>query len=246
MTPVRPGQVMGTDLLLRWVAEGTMLFEEVAARTALREPSHLLGWSRAHVTAHVARNADALVNLLIWARTGVETPMYSSAGQRAVDIEQSARRSGPELRDDLRAADARFAAAAASLPKECWHAPIRTARGRRVPASEVPWMRAREVWVHAVDLDAGPTFANIPRPVAAALTDDVARAFAARTDVPATELRASDDDRRWLLGPAGTGAPAVVTGELASLAAYATGRPAPTPLHAGTPGGRLPALPAWL
>ena len=38
----------------------------------LREPSPLPGWSRGHVLSHIARNADGLRNLLIWARTGIE------------------------------------------------------------------------------------------------------------------------------------------------------------------------------
>src|SRR5947209_4673969 len=38
---------------------------------AVGEPSLLPGWTRGHVLAHLARNADALVNLLTWARTGV-------------------------------------------------------------------------------------------------------------------------------------------------------------------------------
>lgn len=245
MTPAA-GPGTGADVLLHWVREGTAVFENAAGRVPMDEPSHLPGWTRAHVTAHVARNADALVNLLTWARTGVETPMYTSAAQRAADIQEGARRADGELRVDLRAADARFAAAAADLPPPCWDAAVRTARGRTVPASEVPWMRAREVWVHAVDLNAGVTFAGIPRPVVLALLDDVATAFTGRSDMPAVELRARDEDRRWVLGPAGTSAPVVVTGEAAGLAAYATGRPSPSPLDTATPGGALPALPAWL
>ncbi len=38
-----------------------------------REPSPLPGWSRGHVRTHIARNADGLRNLLIWARTGAAT-----------------------------------------------------------------------------------------------------------------------------------------------------------------------------
>ncbi len=41
---------------------------------ALVEPSLLPGWSRGHVVAHVALNAHSNVNLMNWARTGVETP----------------------------------------------------------------------------------------------------------------------------------------------------------------------------
>ncbi|MBD3008267.1 maleylpyruvate isomerase N-terminal domain-containing protein [Streptomyces sp. 5-10] len=70
-------------------------------------PSALPGWSRAHLVAHVARDADALVNLLNWARTGVETSMYASADQRAREIEEDARRRPEDLRAELLAADGR-------------------------------------------------------------------------------------------------------------------------------------------
>ena len=57
-----------------------------------REPSLLPGWSRGHVLTHIARNADGMVNLLRWARTGTQTPMYASAQSRAADIEAGAGR----------------------------------------------------------------------------------------------------------------------------------------------------------
>ena len=60
----------------------------------VREPSLLPDWTKGHVLTHVARNADGLRNLLIWAQTGVETPMYPSAEDRAADIEAGASRSG--------------------------------------------------------------------------------------------------------------------------------------------------------
>lgn len=234
--------------ILEWVAKGTAAFEaEVHAMTdpALGERSCLPGWSRAHVVAHLARNADALLNLLTWARTGVETPMYTSTGRRAQEIDTGARRPAGELRPDLLEADARLAGALAALPDACWEATVRTARGREVSVREVPWMRVREVWVHAVDLGTGCGFADVPREVCAALVDDVAAGFRARTDFPPVELRAEDGGRTWLLGVPGGADTVVVTGDLPSLAAYATGRPVPGPLHA--PGGEaVPKLPAWL
>ncbi|WP_373302302.1 maleylpyruvate isomerase N-terminal domain-containing protein [Streptomyces flaveus] len=62
-----------------------------------------------HVVAHVARDAEALVNLLTWARTGVTTPMYASGDQRAREIEDGARQPVGALRTDLLAADGRLA-----------------------------------------------------------------------------------------------------------------------------------------
>src|SRR5260370_27441423 len=58
----------------------------------VRQPSLLPGWTRGHVLAHLAGNADALRNLLIWARTGVKTPAYASQQARDEAIEAGARR----------------------------------------------------------------------------------------------------------------------------------------------------------
>src|SRR6266704_5264440 len=58
--------------------------------TQAREPSLLPGWTRGHVLTHIARNADGMVNLLHWARTGTQTPMYASPESRAADIEAGA------------------------------------------------------------------------------------------------------------------------------------------------------------
>jgi maleylpyruvate isomerase len=234
--------------MLEWAAKGTTAFEATVdgvTDQGFTGPSCLPGWSRAHVVAHVTRNAGALANLLTWARTGVETPMYTSPDQRSHEIEEGSRRPTGELRVDLLKADRRLAEEFADLPDECWDAMVRTAREREVPASEVPWMRVREVWVHAVDLSTGTAFDDIPRDVCAGLVDDVAGAFRARTDFPPVELRAEDGGRTWLLGLAGSADPVVVTGDVWSLAAYATGRPVPGPLRA-VGGGPVPELPSWL
>ncbi len=47
-----------------------------------RAPSLLPGWTRGHVITHIARNADSLGNLLIWAQTGVQTPQYANWDER--------------------------------------------------------------------------------------------------------------------------------------------------------------------
>lgn len=53
---------------------------------SVAEPSRLPGWSRGHVLAHLARNADALVNVL------EGRPMYPDAVTRDSDIERDAPR----------------------------------------------------------------------------------------------------------------------------------------------------------
>lgn len=58
-------------------------------------------------------------------------------------------------------------------PEEAWAAVVRSAQGREITATETIWMRAREVWVHAVDLGAGARFADAPAPVLDGLLQDI-------------------------------------------------------------------------
>ncbi len=50
---------------------------------------------------------------------------------------------------------------------------MRSALGRAIPAAEIPWMRVREVWLHAVDLDADARLADPPGGVIDTLLDDI-------------------------------------------------------------------------
>src|ERR1700746_795610 len=62
----------------------------------LRVPSMLPGWTRGHVLAHLARNADGMRNVLVGVRTGQNRPAYASAKAREADIEQYADRRATE------------------------------------------------------------------------------------------------------------------------------------------------------
>src|SRR5215469_11297112 len=118
------------------------------------EPSLLPGWSRGHVLTHIARNADGLRNLLIWARTGTETPMYASAERRAADIEAGAGRPAAGLAADVRESAAALTAEAASMPEDAWTAQVRALHGPPFPALGVLERRLSEAEIHHVDLAA--------------------------------------------------------------------------------------------
>jgi maleylpyruvate isomerase len=60
-----------------------------------------------------------------------------------------------------------------ALDDRSWRAEVRSALGRIIPAAEIPWMRVREVWLHAVDLDAGARLDDLPAEVIDTLLDDV-------------------------------------------------------------------------
>jgi maleylpyruvate isomerase len=128
----------------------------------LSAPSLLPGWSRKHLVAHLCANAEAIGNLVYWAKTGEEKHMYFSPDQRAADIAASSRKPAPELLSWFSESALTLMAEMAQLTDEQWERPIVTAQGRHVLAIEAPWMRSREIMVHAVDLGTGLTFAHLP------------------------------------------------------------------------------------
>ena len=228
----------------RWTRDGTTLFlaEADLDEAALGAPSALPGWTRRHLLAHVAANAGALGNLVHWAATGEPTPMYSSPGARAAGIEGGAQLPDAELGAWLRRAARALDDAMAALSDEQWQAPVQTAQGRTVPATEVPWLRAREVYVHAVDLATGLSFAELPTGFRTALCDDVvAKRASAQPSGPALVLEALDTGGRWELP--GDREPIVLSGPLAEITAYLTGRAHKLTSAGGEP---APVLGPWL
>jgi maleylpyruvate isomerase len=188
-----------TDAARSWAEDGDKLVHEALAgldETAFHAPSGLPGWTRRHLAAHLAANADAVANLVHWAATGERTPMYSSPEQRSADIEKGRTHTDVDLRHWFDVSAARLSEAMGALTPEQWSTEVVTAQGRTVPATETPWMRAREVMVHAVDLRTGTTFADLPPDFLEALVDDV---IAKRGHVP--EIHAPLDQRAaWLTG----------------------------------------------
>jgi maleylpyruvate isomerase len=209
---------------------------------SVRQPSLLDGWSRAHVITHLARNADGCTNLLIWARTGIEHPMYASGDDRDDAIEEGAVHSHRLLMEDLAAASERFANSARALPVPAWAAELYDAAGDPMPAHHTLRIRLLEVWVHTVDLDCDLDFADIPATHAEQLLEDVAQFFGGRPDVPALSLEVDfgTHRRNWELR--GTTEPSSrVSGAPGPMLGWLLGRTDAEELS-----GSPPDLPEWL
>ncbi|RLK59335.1 maleylpyruvate isomerase [Actinokineospora cianjurensis] len=210
---------------------------------AFREPSLLPGWSRAHVVSHLARNADALVNLLTWARTGVEHPAYTSRADRDADIEDGSTRVAQVIREDLYAACDRFHTAIARLGEGDWAAIVVHPSGRTLPAAEVPELALFEAWNHLVDLDAGTGYADIPAGHLDRLLDLAVRPYRAHTDGLPLRLVADLPDgrqRTWELAIATHSSSREVTGPAPAVLGWLAGRSDGSGLT-GTP----PELGSW-
>jgi len=222
----------------------------LATATALsdaqaREPSLLPGWSRGHVLTHIARNADGMVNLLRWARTGTPTPMYASAESRAADIEAGAGRPAADLAADVRESAAALAAEAASMPEDAWTAQVRALHGPPFAALEVLERRLSEVEIHHVDVGAGYAPGDWPTDFLGGALPRVAESFAGRDDVPPCVAWAEGAKDSFRLGPDHAGQPAVsIRGQPADLLAWLLGRGDGSTLTVAG-GGTLPELPPW-
>jgi maleylpyruvate isomerase len=218
------------------------LLETITGLTpeSISEPSLLPGWTRGHVLSHLARNADALGNLLTWARTGVETRAYASPEARAAGIEAGAARPLTEQLADVSEASARFLAAAVDMPPEAWAYVFDAEQGS---AAKVVWRRLREVEVHHVDLGVGYTTKDWPDAFTARLLRGlVTERPRASGDDPIVAVSV-DDGPSWQIG---SGTPDVhVSGTAQDLAGWLAGRSPGTSLTV-SPNGPLPPLSAWM
>ncbi|MER6220198.1 maleylpyruvate isomerase family mycothiol-dependent enzyme [Streptomyces sp900105755] len=195
-------------------------------------PSRLPGWTVGHVLAHIARNADALGNVL------AGRPMYVSAEARDAEIERDAPRPLDVQIDDLRASHAGFRARAAE-PAD-WTRTVELRNGVTDSASRVPFRRWAEVELHHVDLGIGYELEDLPAEFTEREIDFLADRFDGHREVPSTALR-SDGGRTWTTGGGAPGDPVAVEGSAADLLGWLAGRRDGSAL--AVKGGTLPALP---
>ncbi len=220
----------------RMLATAAELTDEQA-----RAASPLPGWSRGHVLTHIARNADGLRNLLVWAHTGVVTPQYRDAQARNDEIEAGSGRAARELAADAAESAARFAAQAGLLTGDGWQVMVRGLNGPEHPAWVVLWRRLGEVEFHHVDLDAGYRPADWPDWFVAGRLESTAARFAEDGDAPAVLLT---DDRTGSSYRTGPDPRVTVTGPGCELLAWLSGRSRGTGL-AVSPAGPPPRMPPW-
>lgn len=204
----------------------------------VRRPSALPGWTRAHVITHVARNADAMTNLLHWALTGRPTPMYESQEKRDADIEAGADRGPAELREDSAASWGRLLQAANEIHHEHLDAQVtRTPGSEPFAAALVGPMRRTEVEVHHADLLLDYTARDWPEDFSRRLVD---RRVDDLAEGPSMVLSATDVDGLWKFGP---GAGPEIEGAIGDLAWWLIGRGQGDGLVSST--GELPTIPKW-
>lgn len=210
-------------------------------------PSLLPGWTRAHVVAHLALNAEAIAGSLQSLVSDEDDaaheprPMYASDEVRDADISKLAGADHAEIRDRLLAGTTNLDDALAAVPDASWETRIdRTPGGRPLRAGAFPGMRLRELEIHHVDLGAGYT----PAEWTPAFAEHLLDAMNKRVTSPAFEVKPVDSARTWLLGSEDAEYPVpVVSGPAAGLGWWLTGRAAPDTLQCSH--GELPSIEGW-
>jgi maleylpyruvate isomerase len=207
----------------------------------LAAPSALPGWTGRHILSHVGHNARALGRLAHWAATGEPTAMYAGPTARAAEIALGARWSAERLRSFVVVEQDALTAAFEKLDAEHWATEVVTAQGRHVAAAALPWLRTRELWVHAADLHGGADFSDFPPPVLDELIVDALR-WRRAVRKEALQVRPTDRD----VSPPfdGPAHPVWIDGRAADLARWLTGRG--TANIQASDQSALPALGHWL
>jgi maleylpyruvate isomerase len=198
---------------------------------SVSEQSRLPGWSRGHILAHLARNADALVNVF------EGRPMYVSGQVRDADIERDAPRPLDVQIADVRESADRFQGAGAA-PQD-WSRTVELRGGVTDSAARVPFRRWVEVELHHVDLGIGYELEDLPTEFTEREIGFLADRFAGHPDVPPTRL--TDGTRAWSTGRQASEPAITVTGSRADLLGWLAGRRDGSGL--AVEGGPLPALP---
>ncbi len=160
---------------LGWARRGTAYFARLLNHLpddGLTAPSRVPGWTRSHVVAHVGYNARALARLVECARTGGEMPAHESAEAQAAEVELGATLPARALRNLFQHAEVHLNVEWRDLSDDQWDAVV-----GGVPVRDTPWMRAREIWLHAVDLDTTGAYIDMPSDMVERLLPELDAAF---------------------------------------------------------------------
>jgi maleylpyruvate isomerase len=205
-------------------------------------PSGLPGWSRAHVVAHLSRNADAFTRVVRLASVGEPALMYASNEDRDAEIEETVRTLDlAALVEDAITSSARLTEAFWTCTADLETPYTRVPGGEVFPLHSLGRRRRTEVEIHHCDLGCGYTPAEWPVDFARQLVkqrqDELATLDGGG---PSMVLSSTDSEGLWKLG---RGSGPEIRGAVGDLAWWLVGRGDGRGLTCSS--GDLPVLGRW-
>lgn len=205
--------------------------------------SMLPEWSRGHVLAHIAGNAEGLGRRARFVIDGVPRAMYESLDSRSADVEWRASRSRDEHRESLAATHADLRRDLAGIPAGRDDDEIELRPGILLRVDQLPLLRLQEVCIHHADLGlATYTWRDWPSAMVERVLPRVVATFRTRDAFPAAWIEI--DGERVPMGDGATGESGVA-GDALPMLAWLTGRSDGEGLRS-IGGDGVPEAPPWL
>ncbi|MCD2172114.1 maleylpyruvate isomerase N-terminal domain-containing protein [Rhizobium sp. C4] len=151
---------------LDWARRGTAYFARLLNNLpdeALDAPSRILGFSRRRLIASVGYQARLLSEIVAWARTGQTGPFPKQAAISPDDLEFGVTQPSRALRYLFEHSAIHLNVEWRDLSEGDWDLSVTDLMGKTIKLRDTPLQRARTIWQHAVDLDAGGRMSDIPQ-----------------------------------------------------------------------------------
>ncbi|WP_421616507.1 maleylpyruvate isomerase family mycothiol-dependent enzyme [Agrobacterium tumefaciens] len=131
------------------------------------------GWTRRHVVVYIAYQARQLALMIEAIHNGSPVPVFDTQTMSKL-IEDGATLPARALRNLFDHAEVHLNVVWRDLSADNWAAAVML-DGTQVGIRETPWIRARAVWVHAVDLASEGSFLDFPSSLLEALLNDLGK-----------------------------------------------------------------------
>jgi maleylpyruvate isomerase len=185
---------------LTWARRGTAYFARVLnglSDNALDEPSLIPGWTRRHVTAHVAYQARHLAQLIEEITDAAPAPHMDDI-QAAALVEEGSTLPARALRNLFYHTEVHLNVGWRDLSDTDWDRQVRF-EGKDVKLAQTPWLRARSIWIHSVDLAGNGSFLDIPPALVEAMLAEISDRGGTKREGMSI-IGAPADMLRWLAG----------------------------------------------
>ncbi len=161
---------------LDWARRGTAYFARLLndlSDADLDESSNLAGRSRREIVAHVGYHARTLSEIVSRAREAQSNAMPVPMRVDVAEVVRRATQPARALRNLFAHSNVHLNVEWRDLDDAQWQAVVGDGADQAIAVRDTPWLRARAIWLHAIDLGAGGRLTDAPPEFVEALVADL-------------------------------------------------------------------------